>query len=203
VNTTERMRTLGTQISRRHAVAWLVLFGWLALCAPGIGYAEDAYFSVRDARAVLKDDVYLLDANIVYRFSDAALEALHNGIPLVLEMQIKVGRKRDWLWTDTVAALSRRFRLQYHALSDRYVIHNLNTDQRQSFATLEDALHGLGLVRGFPMLDEKLLHAGAEYRASVRAVLLVEELPTPMRLWAYVSDQWGHDSSWYTWRLQP
>ncbi len=155
MNTTERMRTLGTQISRRHAVAWLVLFGWLALWVPGTVAAEDAYFSVRDARAVLKDDVYLLDANIVYRFSDAALEALHNGIPLVLEMQIKVGRKRDWLWTDTVAALSRRFRLQYHALSDRYVIHNLNTDQRQSFATLDDALHGLGLVRGFPMLDGK------------------------------------------------
>ena len=197
------MRTLGTQISHRHSVAWVMLLGWLVLWVPCTVSAEDAYFSVRDARAVLKDGVYLLDANIVYRFSDAALEALHNGIPLVLEMQIKVGRKRDWLWTDTVAALSRRFRLQYHALSDRYVIHNLNTDQRQSFATLDDALHGLGLVRGFPMLDAKLLHAGDEYRASVRAVLLIEELPTPMRLWAYVSDQWHHDSSWYTWRLQP
>lgn len=197
------MRALGTRISRGHAVAWLALLGWLALCVPCAVVAEDAYFNVRDARAVLKDDVYLLDANIVYRFSDAALEALHNGIPLVLEMQIKVGQTQDWLWTDTIAALSRRLRLQYHALSDRYVIHNLNTGQRQSFATLDDALHALGLVRGFPMLDGKLLHVGAEYQASVRTVLLVEELPTPMRLWAYLSDQWHHDSHWYTWRLQP
>lgn len=182
---------------------WLALFGWLVLCLPGAVCAEDTYFSVRDARTALKDNVYLLDANIVYRFSESALEALHNGIPLVLETQIKVGRQRDWLWTDTIAELRQRFRLQYHALSDRYVIQNLNTGQRQSFSTLDDALHGLGIVRSFPMLDAKLLQADAEYRVRIRAVLLIEELPTPMRLWAYASDEWRHDSAWYSWQLQP
>jgi len=202
VNISDRQQPLGAQRVRQRT-AWLVLVGWLVLCLPRAVYAEDTYFSVRDARTVLKDDVYLLDANIVYRFSDSALEALHNGIPLVLETQIKVSRLRDWLWTDTIAELSQRFRLQYHALSDRYVIQNINTGQRQSFATLDDALHSLGIVRSFPMLDAKLLQADAEYRVSIRAVMLVEELPTPMRLWAYASDQWRHDSAWYTWRLQP
>ncbi len=202
MNISDRQQPLGAQRVRQRT-AWLVLVGWLVLCLPRAVYAEDTYFSVRDARTVLKDDVYLLDANIVYRFSDSALEALHNGIPLVLETQIKVSRLRDWLWTDTIAELSQRFRLQYHALSDRYVIQNINTGQRQSFATLDDALHSLGIVRSFPMLDAKLLQADAEYRVSIRAVMLVEELPTPMRLWAYASDQWRHDSAWYTWRLQP
>lgn len=196
-------KTLGAQSARLYSAAWWVLVGWLTLLLPCSVYAEDIYFSVRDARTVLRDDVYLLDANVVYRFSAPALEALHNGIPLVLETQIKVGRQRDWLWINTVAALSQRFRLQYHALSDRYVIQNLNTSQRQSFATLDDALHGLGIVRSFPMLDAKLLQADAEYRVSLRVVLLIEELPTPMRLWAYASDQWRHDSAWYTWRLEP
>ncbi len=200
---TQCLHSTRTYQQQRGGVAWLALLGWLALLLPYGVSADATYFSVRDARAVLKDDVYLLDANLVYRFSDAAMEALHNGIPLVLETQIKVNRQRDWLWTDTVAALSQRYRLQYHALSDRYVIHNLNTDQRQSFASLDDGLHALGVVRGFPLLDAKLLHAGHDYQVSMRAVLVVEELPTPMRLWAYASDQWRHDSAWYSWRLRP
>jgi len=46
----------------------------------------------------------------------------------------------------------------------------ISTPPAQSFATLDDALHGLGLVRGFPMLDAKLLHAGGRVWASVAAV---------------------------------
>jgi hypothetical protein len=187
----------------QRTTAWLVLLGWMALCTPCSAFADDAYFSVRDARTELKDGVYLLDANIVYRFSEAAMEALQNGVPLVLEIQIKVGRQRDWLWSDTIAVLSQRHRLQYHALSDRYVVHNLNTDQRQSFATLDDALYTLGTIRDFPMLDQRLLVTGADYKVNLRAALVVEELPTPMRLWAYASDQWRLASAWYTWHLQP
>lgn len=182
--------------------AWLLLVGWICLCLPGAVFAE-GYFTVRDARTQLKDGVYLLDANIDFHFSDASMEALQNGIPLVLEVQIKVERERKWLWAETVASLSQRYRLQFHALSDRYVVHNLNTDQRQSFTTLDDALYALGAVREFPMLDHRLLHEDSNYTVNLRAALVVEELPTPMRLWAYVADQWRLDSPWYTWQLQP
>ena len=203
MKTTVRTHAGSVRIGQQRRPAWLALLGWLVLWIPCSVVADDAYFTVQDTRTMLKEGVYLLDTNIAYRFSDSAMEALHNGIPLVLETQIKVGRQREWLWTDTVAALSQRHRLQYHALSDRYVIHNLNTDTRQSFTTLDDALYALGTVRDFPMLDEKLLRPDAEYQVGVRAVLVIEELPTPMRLWAYVSDQWRHDSAWHTRRLQP
>lgn len=197
------MRNSGAAFSCRCATAWLLLVGWMCLwpgatCAAG----EDAYFTVRQAEARLRNDVYLLDADIDFHFSAAALEALNNGIPLVLEIQIKVERRRGWMWDDTIAALSQRYSLQYHALSDRYVAHNVNTGQRQSFTTLDDALYVLGTVREFPMLDRRLLDADGEYQASVRAGLVVEQLPTPMRLWAYASDQWRLDSAWYSWPLQ-
>lgn len=192
----------------RNPSAWLLLVGWVWLWLPGAVAAADAadpdaHFAVREATARLQDGVYLLDADIDFRFSEAALEALRNGIPLVLEIQIKVERSRNWLWDDTVAALGQRYSLQYHALSDRYVVHNLNTGQRQSYTTLDDALFVLGRVRDFPMLDRRLLETGGDYQASVRAALVVEQLPTPMRLWAYASDQWRLDSAWFSWPLQP
>lgn len=186
----------------RSTTAWLLL-GWAWLWLPAAALAADNYFTVRNAHAELRDDVYLLDADIEFRFSEAALEALQNGIPLVLEVEIKVERPREWLWAENIATLSQRHRLQYHALSDRYVVHNLNTDLRQSFARLESALDALGVLREFPMLDRRLLEGDAVYRVKLRAGLVVEELPTPIRLWAYASDQWRLDSAWYTWQLQP
>lgn len=183
--------------------AWLLLVGWIYLCLPGAAHANESYFAVRDASTRLSEGVYLLDASIDFGFSDAAMEALLNGIPLVLEVQIKVERKREWLWTKTIAALSQRYRLQYHALSERYVVHYLNTDLRQSFARLDDALYALGEVHDFPMLDRRLLQGGDQYTAGLRATLVVEELPTPIRLWAYAAEQWRLDSPWYTWQLQP
>lgn len=190
-------------IHRRSTTAWLLLAGWAWLWLPAAAFAADSYFNVRDAHAELHEDVYLLDADIDFQFSEASLEALHNGIPLVLEIEIRVDRLREWLWTETVATLIQRHRLQFHALADRYVIHNLNTDHRQSFARLEDAQEALGTLRAFPMLDRRLLRSDTRHRVRLRAGLVVEELPTPIRLWAYVSDQWRLESDWYTWPLQP
>lgn len=187
----------------RQKLAGLLLAGLAWLGLPHLVSADDSYFTIRNADVQLVEGVYLLDATIDFRFSDAAMEALKNGIPLVLDVEIRVERGRKWLWDDTVATLSQRYRLQFHALSDRYVVHNLNTDERESFSMLEDALYVLGEIRAFPMLDRRLLMAGSEYVAGIRASLVVEELPTPMRLWAYVSDQWHMNSPWYTWPLQP
>ena len=193
----------GPRENHCHRTAWLLLASWVWLCLPAMVSAKADYFTIRSASTQLNEGVYLLDASIDFHFSEAALEALHNGIPLVLEVQIKVERSREWLWTETIAALSQRYRLQYHALSERYVVHNLNTDLRQSFGRLEDALYILGEVRDFPMLDRRLLQEGSRYTAGLRATLVVEALPTPIRLWAYVADQWRLDSAWYRWQLQP
>lgn len=190
-------------IQSRGAHVWLLLACWVWSWLPAAASAAEGMFTVRDAHAELHDEVYLLDADIEFRFSEASQEALQNGIPLVLEIEIEVERLREWLWPETVATLSQRHRLQFHALADRYVVHNLNTDQRQSFARLETALEILGTLRQFPMLDRRLLRADAAYRVKLRAGLVIEELPTPIRLWAYASDQWRLDSDWYTWPLQP
>lgn len=183
-------------------ITWLMV-GWLCLSAPFAVSAEQGYFSVRDAHTTLKDGVYRLDANIDFRFSDEALSALHSGLPFVINIEVKVDRPRDYLWADTVAALRQRYRIQFHALSDRYVVHNLNTDTRHSYVALEDALLAFGTLRDFPMLDRRLLDLDQTYRAGLRATLDIEALPTPMRLWAYVSEQWQLDSEWYQWPLLP
>lgn len=164
---------------------------------------RDSSFEVREARSLLVDGVYRVSAQVDYRLGDQALEALRHGVPLVLEIRIQVYRQREWLWNEQVAQLRQRYQLRYHALSQRYLVLSFNTGVQQSFQRLDDALHSVGMLYDLPLLDARLLAEDGRYELRLRADLDIEELPTPIRLWAYLSSGWAVTSDWYTWPLEP
>ena len=163
--------------------------------------AETKGFSVLEASTRLVDEVYLLNARIAFDFSADAIEALDNGVPLVVELQIEVYEPRELLWDSSVATLYRRHRIEYRALADRYVVTNLNTGEVSNHTNLPTALAQLGRVHDFPMLDRRLLRVGVSYRARLRARLDVEALPLPLRPVAYLSSTWDLTSAWHDWLL--
>lgn len=177
----------------------------LALCVFAAmvraGDNSPAAITVRQAQTRLVDGVYRLDASIDYRFSTAVREALKNGVPLTVVIQIEVRRPRWWWWDEVVASLSQFYLLQYHALSRQYLLTSLNTGVQQNFATLGAALTALGTLRDVPILDSKLLDANEHYRVRLRAQLDIESLPSPLRPLAYISSDWRLQSDWYVWPL--
>ncbi len=176
---------------------WAVLALGLLLVLP----APAAGFQVLSAATRLDGGVLRLSARIDYRFSQASLEALANGVPLTIELQIEVLRRRGWLWDETVAGLSQRFRLEYHALARQYLVTNLNSGELKSFPGLGGALEHLGRITDFPMLDYYLLAPGERYYARLRATLDIESLPAPLRPVAWLSGDWRLSSEWYAWPL--
>lgn len=197
-----RVRTgHGRQHRWRELVLCLLL--WPLSAVASAETAEDSSFQVREARSLLVNGVYRISAQVQYRLGDQALEALQHGVPLVLEIRIQVYRQREWLWNEQVAELRQRYQLRYHALSQRYLVQSFNTGVQQSFQHLNDALHAIGTLYDLPLLDARLLAPGGEYELRLRADLDIEELPTPIRLWAYLSSGWGVKSDWYTWPLEP
>ena len=164
---------------------------------------EDQFFKVKKAETELVDDVFRLNANIDFHLSKEAKEALQSGVPLVLEIQIQVLRERPWIWNALVAKLTQRYRVHYHALSQRYLVKNLNTGVQSSFRTLDGVLLVIGTLKDFPMLDKNILESAQSYIGKLRADLDIEALPTPIRLWAYSSPKWRLGSGWYQWQLQP
>ncbi|HHQ42554.1 MAG TPA: DUF4390 domain-containing protein [Chromatiales bacterium] len=154
------------------------------------------------ARTTLADEVYHLDADIRYALGPAAEEALLSGVPLTFLTEVEVLRPRAWLWDARVARVVQRHVLRYHALSERFVLVHRNTGARRSFRTLARALEALGTIRGLPLLDRRLLRVGETYDARLRARLSVEDLPGPMRPFAYIERDWRRlRSAWYRWRL--
>jgi hypothetical protein len=184
---------------------------WIALIASIIGIlpsssgapaAEEPEIVVRSAGTVVVDKVYQLNANIHYRFSDEALDALDNGVPLVVELAIEIERKRDYVWNETVASLRQRYQLSYEALTQRYVVTNLNSGADHYYGNRAAAINALGDVVNLPILDAGLLSPDEQYIVSLQASLDLDALPVPMRVVGYFSSNWRLASEWVSWPLQ-
>ncbi len=165
--------------------------------------AADQGFRILAAETRLKQNVYHLEANLDLKFSDDALDALRSGVPLIILVNIEVLKDRSWWWDKTIAELEQGYLLLYHALSEKYIIHNLNSGAQQNFSSLGAALHDLSHIRDLPLIDHNLLDEDDDYYIRMRTYLDIESLPAPMRPIAYISSQWQLESDWFTWPLKP
>jgi len=177
----------------------------LACCASALGQDElpEGRFEVVSAYPTERGGVYYVDAKILYELPETADEALRSGVTLTLELQIEVERLRRFPLPDkSVASLRQRYALQYHALSDRYIVQNLNSGEQATYSTLEMAESSLGEVHELPVIDVALLEPGVRHQLSMRAVLDIKRLPVPLRLFAFLFDDWRVTSQWYRWRFE-
>ncbi len=160
-------------------------------------------FTVRSVETSLVDGVYTLSAQIKYNFSDAAIEALENGVPLIVLIKIEVERERSWWLNKEIAELQQGYLLLYHALTEKYIINNLNSGAQDNYDSLHAAVSALGKLESLPILDANLTSKNARYLVRLHTYLDLEALPAPMRPMAYISSQWRLESEWYEWPLQP
>ncbi len=97
-------------------------------------------FTIQDAKTELVDKVYRLDANLKYRFSPQALDALENGVTLILALDIEVIKPRRYMWDEEIANLEQRYEIRYLALTDQYLLNNKNSGSQFAYSTLGEAL---------------------------------------------------------------
>jgi hypothetical protein len=173
----------------------------LLLCSP-ISYAANDAFTIRSVETRLVDQVYTLSAKIDFHFSEPALEALQNGVPLIVLIDLEVQRERSWWLNKDIAELQQGYLLLYHALTEKYIINNLNSGAQENYDTLNAAVTALGTIEDLPILDAKLAENSGHYVVSLHAYLDLEALPAPMRPIAYISSKWRLESEWYEWPLQ-
>ena len=159
---------------------------------------DSAGFAVKQASVSLVNGVYQVDARLQYRLDGKPREALENGVPLVLEVALKVQRVRAYLWNETIAEVLMQHKLNYRGLTQQYQLEDLNTGEKESFTSLGAALNFLRQLHAFPLIDESLLQADGSYLLSIRTNLDIESLPTPLRALAYVTPDWYLSSAWYT-----
>jgi hypothetical protein len=183
----------------------LALIGALSLLSPlvgGLAAAEPSPpFGIRTAYVQLVDDVYLLSTRLHLPLNGKLREALKDGVPLKLELELEVsGSRRFWI-NEGVASLRQLYQLQYDAVSDRYLVRNLNSGEQTSFPTLDDALEQMTQISGLPVLDRALIEPGRRYEFNLRVTRDLGDIPQTLRVLMFWTDDWHRVSEWYTWPL--
>ena len=188
---------------RRIAVLVLAALAATTAAADGGAIEDGARFEIRSAFLEPAEHVYQLNAVVNLALSRSAELALREGVPVLFELDVSVDRKRRYLPDVQVGSIALRWQIHYHALSERYLVNNLNSGQQTSFASLAAALAGLSEVRGLPVIDEALLEHGGRFEASVRAMAAIESgLPNALRAMMFWVD-WKRSTDWYSWTVRP
>ncbi len=162
-----------------------------------------AEFEVAEVETRLVNGTYVLDAQIDYDFSERALEALDNGVPLTVEVHIQVRPEDDWIWDNSLIDQRLRYRIRYKPLSDRYLVSQLPGESGRTYVTRDAAVSALGEIKNLQLLDQTRLNPDESYEVQMRASLDIEELPLPLRPMAYLYPSWKQSSAWTKWPLKP
>jgi hypothetical protein len=160
-------------------------------------------FEVRSADLELQDGVYHLNARIDLPISEAVRHGLVEGVPLTLEVDLDIERVRQLLPNSRVAELTQRYRLQYNAVTARYILRNENSGQQESLGTIDEAIAHLSEVHSLPALDRALIAADRRYEGRVKARIDFGTVPFTLRLLMFWVSDWHRESDWYAWTFQP
>jgi hypothetical protein len=178
--------------------AVLVLLG----CAYAGAAAAQTRFEVRSAYIEPAERVYELNATLNFDLAEGGRAAIREGVPLTLHLEIVVKRQRSYWLDETVATLDQYYELAYRALSERYLVRNLNSGEQASYATLDAALDAMRVISRLPILDQALVSPSRRHEISVRGNLDVRTMPDALRFVLFWSDDWRQRSEWYTWSPQ-
>ncbi len=155
-------------------------------------------FVINHAELVLNEKVYHLNANLDFDLSNDVLDAINSGVPVVLELIIEILEPRRYWWDKEIALLAQRYQLHYHALSEQYLVRNLNSGAQYTYFSLSAALQKIGSISNLPIIDEQLLEnkETEKYYARIRTSLSFDNLPLPLKLDAWTSRSWWLGSDW-------
>lgn len=181
-----------THFCKRSSPVLLAAMLWMTAWS-----AMAAGISVERAELVAAEDAYLLHAEFSVNISDEVEEAIDKGVELDFLVEFALMEERKYWFDEEVTSASWTVRLRYHALSRQYL---LNAGGHQmAFASLEEALHALGNLQNWPVVEKSLLKKGAPYYAMLRMRLDHNRLPKPLQISAIGSEKWNLVSERYRW----
>ncbi|MBM4201475.1 MAG: DUF4390 domain-containing protein, partial [Gammaproteobacteria bacterium] len=168
-----------------------------ALLSPAAAVGEG--FTIRSAELDRVGADYVLNADVRYDFSAAAVEALENSVPLTLVLSFRLVRVRPYWWNETVVEHRHQLQIRYQPLGQLFQLNFDDRENSQSYTTIHSLLDAMGTIRRLPVVAADKLLPGIRYRAELSVRLDIETLPLPLRPTAYLSPSWYLSSPTYRW----
>jgi hypothetical protein len=190
-------------VSSRSAIAAIacLLFA-LTNSVGSIAWAANEKFAVTSAYLAPVQGVFVLNAKLHFVLPDGARQAVRDGVALTLSVDMELQRARRWWLNATIATLEQRYEVVYHALSEQYLLRNLNSGEQAPYPTLDAAIEAMSVIHDLPALDQSLLDPAQAYEVRLRATLDVRTLPETLRIVLFWTDNWRQRTDWYLWPLK-
>jgi Domain of unknown function (DUF4390) len=206
------MMLLHTPLRRQQALSqglgWYTLaLVWLGMIGVISGAHADepqTPFDVRSAYVEPSERGYVLNVTLDVGLTKAAEEAVRDGVPLKVTLDIQMNRKRRFFIDKKLEDRSVAFGLRYDAIADRFIVKGSGeTSASQAFSTLPEALAALGKIDNIHIFDKERVRPTDDIEGSVRANVIVEAgSSTVMRYLMFWID-WRRSTDWYTWHVKP
>ena len=91
-----------------------------------------------------------------------------------------------------------RFTLTRHTLSNRYIVKRDNLDTPHMFRTIPEASNYI-VMQAIGLLE---FYSETDANRKMRLSLNKYELPSPMRLPAFIFNEWDLDTGWVKWEFE-
>ena len=164
--------------------------------------ASEGRLEIRNAYVELVDGVWRLDVRLDLELAEAARQAFAEGVPLVVELETEASVERRYLPDETVVELTRRWVLNYDAISQRYVVTNRSSGAHESYASESDALAALARLSGIEVAGPDVLPPDSRFDMRVRASIEIGDLPAAVRILLFWKG-WSLGTDWYAWSVRP
>lgn len=158
-------------------------------------------FQIISASSFDKNKSIAIDADLKINFPDDVVDALENGIPLTIAVEVQVLRERPWWRNIIIKESTQLFELRYHPLTNVHEVKNIATDERYAFDSRQDAMAVLGTIRGAHLIEKNELSKNKQYFIQMRILLDISRLPPALRQIASLSLSWRLESSWFRWEI--
>jgi Domain of unknown function (DUF4390) len=167
-----------------------------AMTAPIAAVAET--IAIRSAVVRASDDAFVIDAEFDLTLTAPLEAALLRGTPLYFVLDTEMTRLRPYWFDDSVPSPNSVRRLSYIPLTSSYRVDTGSAVSTSSnYATLEEALRQIRLIRGRTLIEKNELRKGERYEVSLRLRLDTSQLPKPLQVNTLVSREWTLVSDWY------
>jgi hypothetical protein len=177
----------------------LVALLLMPLLAAGVQAAERIV--VQSAFVNVRGGVFELNARTIFPLNDDVRAALSDGATINLDLQAVVDKQRRYWMDATLVDVVLRRELTWNAVSQRYILRDVDRGEQESYVALDEALVAAGVVSGWPVVVEPQLDPDATYEIRVRAGIRRGRLPDALRALIFWSDGWNRSSKWYSWIL--
>ena len=200
-----RWRSVDSGARASRQLFWLTLS--LAAIPSSVAHSAHAAsagdgFVVQHAALRTVGGTCVVDSHIHFAFSEDNIEAMRNGVPLTIVVDIELRRVRGQWWDETLAARQLRYRIDTNVLTGRYRVRDIGRGRPRNYRSLDEMIETLGHLESVPLIAHDRLSAGERYIARIRARLDIEALPSPLRPIAYLSPSWRLNSGWFEWRVR-